>query len=721
MDNNANSGAAAYIESSPQSTISSSLFMGNKARDGGGAVYCLACPSLVLDRNKVINNQAKEGGGAYIDSSDNTLLFSNEFKGNEAKSGGGLSIKSNVKYGDSATISSCSFTSNSASTSASSDAGAARIAGISISISSSNFEGNYAAQQGGALVCFALLGFSVHNSSFISNTAGTRGGAVALSKGAKNSTSIISSSIFIANSANKDRGGAMIFERTLFISSSSFRNNSAKTWGGAIAGSQVSSLAISTSSFVNSSSGDDGGALYIKCTTSTPSLKVSLSSTSFLGNVGKGTGGSANIASCQSVEIYNSTFEQNSAQEHGGGVNIDSSKTATVLSSSFTNNRAIKEGAGMRFKNVIYVSVKHSFFSANKADEGGGFGFHSSGLQTSIFLVCENTTFIGNTAKSLGGGLSISRENSGEQNNITASLLSVTLRENSVVDKSPNALIRGGGGVFIDKSVILSMRDSIIGYNYADTIGGGLFLNMEAQVTVDGSMFTNNAANAVVDVKESKEAKGGAFGASISCSITLRNSSFIKNRADQGGAMYLNSSNALFMKDVILHENVAAQGPGGALHAMVLNKITAVNASIKRNFAINDGDGVNEIQKGGGAISLTFINSITITNSTLDGNVARGFGGGALFAEQYNTVLVEGTTFRANKASASGGAVLLRTSQIISFTKSLFERNIAEMGYGGAIDTGKNLKDFIFFKPIFINLFTVFQTISNYRKFEVYI
>jgi nitrous oxidase accessory protein NosD len=98
-------GGGLYFSYSPSATLSTNTIVKNVAWRGGGLYLCHS-PGAALSHNSIISNVAgygkgkKHGGGLYADSSGNTTLEGNEFRGNLSwDHGGGLFLSgcTNVK------------------------------------------------------------------------------------------------------------------------------------------------------------------------------------------------------------------------------------------------------------------------------------------------------------------------------------------------------------------------------------------------------------------------------------------------------------------------------------------------------------------------------------------------------------------------------------------------------------------------------------------------
>ncbi len=186
---------------------------------------------------------------------------------------------------------------------------------------------------------------------------------------------------FINNSA--DSGGAIYLNGGILeINECVFINNTALNYGGAIACSSKNSITpkvtIKKSRFISDvSTGDAGGAIYLK-------------STIF-------TGEDLNFISCQA------TF----------GAAMTLLKSYSHLSNIYTCNNTARYDGGAIYMVYGNLTLINSQFSSNHAKNGGGLYIDSSS-----YLMVENTSCINNSAHLAGAFYSLLNENS-TLNNIT--------------------------------------------------------------------------------------------------------------------------------------------------------------------------------------------------------------------------------------------------------------------------------------------------------------
>ena len=195
----------------------------------------------------------------------------------------------------------------------------------------------------------------------------------------------------------------MLFSTGLdtWVLNSTFENNNAKVYGGAIYAS-ADYVVIYDSEFIKNAA-DKGGAVYLNGDSSDISI-------SYFENNNALTDGGAVYVNDEECAISDSTFVQNHANGNGGAVTWNDDY-GTIKSSTFTNNTAVNGGALYVYEKYFISkfvdnSVLNSIFENNTATNEGGAIYWGNNENT-----LNNTKFIKNTAVN-GGALYVAGENS---------------------------------------------------------------------------------------------------------------------------------------------------------------------------------------------------------------------------------------------------------------------------------------------------------------------
>ena len=676
------------------------LRLENNTGDYGGGL-CIVDSTVNLNSTFIVHNTAEIGGGG-IHAQDSHIVFQNIIlKSNTATYGGGLIVfNSTINFeGDS------TFKGNSGKTDG---------CGVCATESDSNLvfqtvrvESNTAMYGGGFHVFDSTIKFTA-DSSFISNSAEIDGGGVY----ATNSLLVFQNVKVESNTASYG-GGLVVFSSTInFEGDSTFVSNYAEIYGGGIDANDDSQLVFQSVKFENNTA-TCGGGFHVSDST----INFEGDST-FVGNSAEIYGGGIDAndnsqLACQSVRVENNTatygggfhvfssminfegnsiFIGNSGEIDGGAVYATSSSHLVFQNVRVENNTAMY-GGGLTVLNSTINSKGDSTFIGNLAKSHGG-GVYAD---EHSHLVFQNVRVENNTA-SYGGGLTVFNStinfegdssfiaNLGEfyGGGVYAAYNSLLVFQNVKVESSTASY---GGGIIVFSSTINFEGDSTFVSNYAEISGGGVHAADNSHLVFQNVKFENNTAT-----------YGGGFHVFSSMINFEGNSIFIGNSGEiDGGAVYATSSSHLVFQNVRVENNTAMYGGGLTVLNSTIN--SKGDSTFIGNLAKSHGGGVyadehshlvfqnvrvenNTASYGGG---LTVFNS-TINfegDSSFIANLGEFYGGGVYAA--YNSLLVfQNVKVESNTASYGGGLVVF--SSTINFEgDSTFVSNYAEI-YGGGID-----------------------------------
>jgi predicted outer membrane repeat protein len=593
------------------------------------------------------NDSGDEDGGALATSSEScaepvqTTIRGAEFAWNDAYSEGGA-LGFNTNFGNMDDEYSGDY------------AGFGERDDYSFTIEDSLFYDNGAdAGDGGAIDASSTNKANVITASLFSNNFGdSQGGAIDTSEGSGSLT--ITGSVFGSNMAN-DEGGAISNEfDTLSIRTSQFLYNHAVEEGGALdldAGLRVN---ISGSTFEGNYTigcSDGGGAIIVDAN----DLQLSIGSSTFLGNTtehnddcGDLDGGAINVDEAtdgNDITIAGSRFEGNSATGDGGAINMYETEegSLTVSGTAFVDNssgwNANRGGGAIRLV-AVPLTITGSSFTGNSAVYGDGGAIYFDYGNATI----SGTTFTGNftTVDYFGfddfdahtGGAIYADLDTGQ----VMTLLNSTF--------TSNVALGFGGAIDTDDSYggegTLVVTGSTFKFNQATNGDDGGAMDLDSNAVIKKSLFEGNTA----------EDDGGAIWIDHEASFTaeISDSTFIRNTADRGGAVYSDGS-------LMLRNNV---------------------------FRLNSGE------RGGAVYAYNLLPRVSwITGNLFDSNTAIVGGGLHYEATQSNQRLViQSNRFTKNRATIGGGMLINITSAPASLpaamTRNQFDGNIAASGGGAA-------------------------------------
>ncbi len=238
----------------------------------------------------------------------------------------------------------------------------------------------------------------------------------------------------------------------------------------------------------------------------------------------------------------------------------------------------------------------------------------------------------------------------------------------------------GGGAAVYVRDGILNVFNTVFKNNTGpatgpDVAGGAIYTLGSLGTTVVGSTFISNKAS-----------NGGAIGALFG-DLSVYNSTFTSNQATGNGANNISSQCTV---------NGGEVGNGGNGGAISMDGAEAFSVTICGSTFASNAAGSGAL---GGAVFRTpdgAMQTTTIDRSTFNANSAPG--GGALYF--HNSQLVMTASTLSNNVAAGSGGALFSDGSTLQFTNDTLFRNSALVGLGGAIflaGNGGTLTNLTFF------------------------
>ena len=510
---------------------------------------------------------------------------------------------------------------------------------------------------GGAIYNFGNLDL-VHV-NFVNNTAKYGGAIMNYAYGL-----VLDDSTFTNNTAKI--GGAIYNSEDCFVvDNSTFTNNTAKI-GGAIYNYGIG-FVVGNSTFVNNSAADGAGAIL---------------------NGGRG------------FVVGNSTFANNTATSKGGAI-YNYGIGFVVGNSTFANNTA--EDAGAVYNEGDNSVVGNSTFVNNTATSIGG------AILNNGKLVVDNSAFEDNAANYYGGAIfnwdDLQVTNSAFDGN---DILVRNIRAMDNVD-------HGGAAIYNWKNGKLDISKSNFTNNIKNYKNGNLLVGAVATIgdaTISDSYFVNNSGR----WGGALSVMGGEFSIATNF-IDIDGTKFVNNSALYGGAMFVWGSNYSISNSVFDNNSAFGKGNmtpnnnnGGAL-VVTQGNIPISGTIINSNFTNN------KAQYGGAAWinegTVDISNSNFINNTATVEAGAIGFEP----AYTKITATVYGTNFINNTAGVDGGAIYsngdLRISDSDFDNNKAQKADIIYSNINGLLSiNGNNYSNYTENKAPIINLAGI-ETISS--------
>ena len=673
-------GGAMYFTHS-SAALSGSTFTGNSANVNGGAIAAYSESSVTLTDTTAAGNTAGSSGG-FAMTYDSTLTMnttgsnrntlgdlSDDAKGNTANSGGAIY----ADYSSTVSISNADIGYNSSVGSG----GALYFTGATGTLSGCTVSHNVSGREGGdsfggAMMVGYASDVTVSNSSFSDNTATQWGGAIYVRH--KNATDT-----------------APIVPSTLTLTGTGFTGNSAGLGGAIYANTSCVVDATDCSFTENRSTTGAGGAIYAN------GAAITLSGTTLGQNSAGTTGGAIYLYTGSTLSATDDClFDQNTSAGIGGALYCNSAN-ATLTDTDFTNNATT--GTEAWYGGAIYTNgtsqlrVTGCEFTGNSNPTGTGGAICARGNGV---LEINGSSFAGNTAKTLGGAVHVF-------GTVTASITDSDFTGNSVTHTSTSnndgAYAVCGGAVMVGNGAgdgsFLTLTGGVFSGNNAPA-GGAIGVRAGTRLDVSGTTFSGNTsgangggaifaeAGATVNITDatigtnSTTGSGGAIYAKENVAATITNTEFTSNSAGYGGAMIVYGANVT-LNGGSFNGN-SATGSSGAIY------LRQGGSGEPGTVTANGTAFTGNMSPSGAAIYVNTNAALTTTDVTFseNGSAADTNDGGAIYVTSGGALDLTGGTFFQNATKNSGGAIYMNGSASAVMSGVTFDGNQAKL-YGGAI------------------------------------
>lgn len=402
--------------------------------------------------------------------------------------------------------------------------------------------------------------------------------------------------------------------------------------------------------------------------------------------------GTGTPASCNESEFDSAL---NTVQTTGGGtITFNCGGSATILFSAY---KSISEG-------VTIEGADEITFDGNNLTSF--FQIQSSGSLTLNDLTFRRGSFNGIHPLENFGILALNHVTMSQNTSNGSPIVNigtVTITDSTFSDNGLNGNGETSGGVIHNDGGTLTVRGSTFNNNIiSGNVGtGGAIAVPNGEATITDSTFISNRA-----------LDGGAIYLGTGGSATITGSTFTTNIGGFGGAIQSNATN-LMVEESTFTGNDAVIGSGGAIwlyngtanvirdSEFVSNSTVTTGGAVNcfaaglsitgSTFSQNEAINTNTITANGAGIFSTC--NIEVSNSTFTANAAED-GGGAFYQEGTRTATLEYVTVVDNTATFGAGIYNDgSSSSTLIISKSIVAYN-AKGNCGGVIDSGGyNLSD----------------------------
>lgn len=491
---------------------------------------------------------------------------------------------------------------------------------------------------------------------------------------------------------------------TLTVKNSTFKENSATGWGGAIVsnaekkGAPGGTLNISGSTFENNKSDQMGGAIGADSN----SISLTIDSSTFKNNHAKEDGGA--VGSYHVLTITNSVFDGNTAQL---AQTAEGEWTGPVNDSTPVGGGALSLGA---ISDARVASITDTVFKNNKSGKNGGaigtrLGKDATNAGAKLNIAA---TFDGNRANWSGGAFYNTFYHGQTPDNGDGVTLSGIFTRNSA-GKSGGAIYNDGS---LDKTPstpsggVMTISDSTFTGNMAETENGGAIYNSGTLNFAGTNTFTDNTANGTPNDIYNISA------VTITGGTTTLNSGYVQDDGtvfQVDGSTPINTTPSLTVASgATLNTSTLDIKAGAATVVGTLGILTGGTASVATGSTLTIGGTANVAGTlaTSGAVAVSSGGTLTATSlNVADGTVTIGgtanadnltLSGGALTVNNAGTLVSKSTTWTdggtGKLAIDSGGTATLAETDVLGAydgTAYAAADQIADSGNPSLVDAGK--------------------------------
>ncbi len=355
-----------------------------------------------------------------------------------------------------------------------------------------------------------------------------------------------------------------------------------------------------------------------------------------------------------------------------GGHSGDGGGIYTSISLILTNSQVTQNSIGDGGNGTTPFDMDIAFNGGDGGNAGFGGGIYIAGL-----AIMENSQILSNTTGtggSRGFGVSGGTNGTDGQDGAGAGIYSEGSVNSTSDIISGNQSVGGGGGIYISNNPFSATGSTIANNAASAANGGGLYAD-GASVNLDNVTIDGNS------VPIENEYDGGGINTTNGTTLTIDNSEITNNIANSGGGIVLSHENdvvtithSLISGNAADHVDAFGRAPSNNFGGGILNyngTLTIQDSTISHNSVSGTGGGGVSNGSDGGIDAVTTISNTTIVNNTAE----TGSGGGLYNGGQ--TLTIVNSTFSGNTASTAGGVYYTYHNPSISSTATIAYSTIA--------------------------------------------
>lgn len=393
-----------------------------------------------------------------------------------------------------------------------------------------------------------------------------------------------------------------------------------------------------------------------------------------------------NITGAVTLDLKGYTFKMTgdgSVISVSGGAVFTLKDTSEAETGKITGGKAVS-GGGVYNRGTF--NMEGGTITGCSATSGNGGGIYS--MSDSDYAAEVNITggsVSGNISANTGGGIYIGKTGSASKK--SALNISNAKIKNNVAEHLTNTYNAVGGGISVNMYAEVVIENTIIEGNSAYK-GGGVAVRKYSTIKISGGKITDNSSNG---------GEGGGLYMENNVSAEIDGTEISKNKVvgctNSAGALMIIGNSEADLKNVNISENVS--GYGGAIY--VLNsKVTVTGGKISNN------ESKTSSEKGSGAGGGIYVNysstssyknnaEVIIDGTELSGNKSQKDGGAVYAANANSSVKIKNATIKGNTAGTNGGGVYVLNNASAEISNTTAESNVSSKSGGAVYSNSANV------------------------------
>ena len=470
---------------------------------------------------------------------------------------------------------------------------------------------------------------------------------------------LLMTSCTFKDNAAQSWGGAIItkFNVTLRVQETTFVGNKAQ-YAGAIVAALNATLYVEETTFVGNKAPGQGGAINFE------QVNLRMKHCLFDDNISEGSGGAIWAVGSKTLDIQETNFTGNRA-EHGGAINVAEQSYLRIKDCVFDNNTSERLGGAIVATFFATLEIQETNFTGNRAEQGGAID-----VEQQSYLCMTDCTFEDNRAEQIGGGivggfeavLEINGSYFSTNSAFYGGAINAQLQTNLTLTncRFERNFASDSGGAVSSASVVLKIQETNFTGNGAPRGGGALYVSTLTDCHVVRCVFNYNTANGA----------GGAVYIESQSSLQLKNTNFINNNATDGGAFYIDLRSELQANMCSFWKNLGKRN-GGAIKLNDNSTAIIESCQFLSNYAIS-----------GWAVDVNYPKHFSVLSTFLLRNVA-SYMGGAISISNGANVIINNITCVGNQGQNGGGCMNVDSVTLI-LNNSEIRQNFAN-GFGAGV------------------------------------